>query len=542
MRAVRPAPPTLAAALLAAGLLAGCLANDAPAPEGPRFEADWSELALPSGDGHEHADPLQHAGRTTPNFEVLGREPLFSPHYGGQSAGGYVCADAKDTGERRIAAVESRSQVGFALADVTDPAAPLWLGELVMEATYVYDLAVLPGATHVVLVTRHSEVAGAGNIPPVADAAPRMTWRTPCDPEPRAVPWPAEVRARAASTSASVADPVPRPMSLVLVDITDPAAPVVVDQHPIAGYGHSAYATDLGDGTLLLVTTLGPATAAGTASAFELYTLADTPLGPRLEPRSVYRPPGPAATLPAAVDLVAGRTGHDGWLAIHPGTGQRLAYLVGADLLTILDVADPDAPAVVGTWSEAGPGREGYSGVLHSVVPLEELRGGRHYTIVGPEWGGHPVDHPSGIVWVLDTTDPAAPFEVAAWTLPHEVEWDGTYMFSNHYYAVVGETLLVSMYHGGIWAVDLAPLADLGQDAPFLLLDSVGAFLPTDPGADPAVTVRWTPNLQEVLPFDDGTFVTFDSWTGLWTARFDAAHPAPAPEPWPVTPPHAPPG
>ncbi|HJQ93117.1 MAG TPA: hypothetical protein VJ874_02405 [Candidatus Thermoplasmatota archaeon] len=219
-------------------------------------------------------------------------------------------------------------------------------------------------------------------------------------------------------------------------------------------------------------------------------------------------------------------------MAVHPGTGQALAYLVGADLLTVLDIGDPRAPKVVGTWSEAGPGREGYSGVLHSVVPLPDLWDGRHYTVVGPEWGGHPTDHPSGIVWVLDTTDPSAPVEVAAWTLPHEVEWNGTYMFSNHYYGIVGKTLFVSMYHGGIWAVDLEPVGS----APFVLLPSIGVFLPTDPQADPVVEVRWTPNSQEVLPFEDGTMVTFDSWTGLWAFRFDPGHPAPAPEPWPVEP------
>lgn len=526
------------ALLLLPLLSAGCL-SEGGADEGGdaplRFAPDWSERALTFGDGHDHADPLQHAGLTTPNFEVLGREPLLSPRYGGQSAGGYVCADAKQAGERRIAAVESRSKVGFALADVTDPRAPRWLGELVMESTYVYDLAVLPGGDHVVLVTRHAELDGAGNVPPVAPAAPRMAWRTPCDPEPRPVPWLAGAPAARAET-AQAEDPLPRPMSLVLVDISDPAAPAVVDQHPLLGYGHSAFAERFGEELLILVTTAGPALPSGAVSSFELYTLAATPLGPRLEPLSVYRAPaasGPGAALPGSPLL--GRTGHDAWMAGHPGTGRLLAYLVGADRLTILDLSDPRSPAEVGAWSEAGPGREGYSGNLHSVVPLDELWDGRHYTIVGPEFGGHPTDHPSGIVWVLDTTDPANPVEVAAWTLPHEVEWDGTYMFSNHYYGVAGDTLFVSMYHGGVWAVDLSPLRSANH-APFLLLDSVGVFMPTDPAADPAVEVRWTPNLQEVLTFGDGTLLSFDSWTGLWSYRFDAGSPAPPPAPWPVAP------
>lgn len=549
-------------ALLAAALLfAGCLSNGGPhKPADVSFHAEWSQLALPFGDDHDHANAAQHSGLTTPNFEVLGHDPLISEYYG-QNAGGYICGDARATPDgRRIAAVESRSNVGFALADVTDPAAPYWLGELVMENTYVYDLAVVPDGQHVVLVTRQSTLDGVGNIPPFApddahrraaetDAPPRMTWDTPCA-EPIEVP----VRRPTGSTigAASPEDAVPRPMSILLVDISDPALPTIIDQHPLLGFGHSVYSTVLDGRSWLLVTTLGPAASPAPATGevgltgFELYDIVDTPLGARLEFLSTYRPPSGANPLPS--NPATGRNGHDGWLAKHPGTGQTLAYLVGGDLFTILDVQDPRMPTVVGTWSEGGPGREGFSGVLHSVVPLADLRDGRHYTIVGPEWGGHPLDHPSGIVWVLDTTDPANIREVAAWTLPHEVEWSGTYMFSNHYYGIVNDTLLVSMYHGGIWAVDLspalypqdtepeAPAGSIPPAAPFVLLPSVGVFMPIDEAADPAVEVRWTPNSQEVLTFDDGTMVTFDSWSGLWTFKFDAATLAPAPEPWPISP------
>jgi hypothetical protein len=186
---------------------------------------------------------------------------------------------------------------------------------------------------------------------------------------------------------------------------------------------------------------------------------------------------------------------------------------------------------VDGTWTDR-PGRDGYGGAIHSVLPVEH--GGRHYTIIGPEWKTHPTDHPSGIVWVLDTTDPAQPGAVGGWTLPHDVEWTGEYMFSNHYYGVVGSTMFVSMYHGGVWAVDLAPaFAGLG----FANLPSIGAFLPVAPGVDVVDKSRWAPTLQEVLAFPDGVLVTFDGHSGVWTFTFDATFPAPAPKPWPITPP-----
>ncbi|MCA1818813.1 MAG: hypothetical protein LC620_01960, partial [Halobacteriales archaeon] len=103
------------------------------------------------------------------------------------------------------------------------------------------------------------------------------------------------------------------------------------------------------------------------------------------------------------------------------------------------------------------------------------------------------------------------------------------------YYAVVGRTLLVSMYHGGIWAVDLSPALD--GERPFTSLRSVGVFLSVDPTVHVAVPMRWAPTLEEVLPFADGTVATFDGASGIWTFTFDADDPAPSPEPWPITPP-----
>ena len=46
---------------------------------------------------------------------------------------------------------------------------------------------------------------------------------------------------------------------------------------------------------------------------------------------------------------------------------------------------------------------------------MPDLRDGRHYTIVGPEFvgKGSAWTQPTGTVWVLDTTDPARVAEVA---------------------------------------------------------------------------------------------------------------------------------
>lgn len=534
-------------------LVAGCIGDNDQGTDDTvttTFLSDWSERALPYSGDHDHADPKHHQNLTTPNFEILGHDPLISPHYG-TTPFGYLCGDAGETLDgRRLAVVESRSDVGFAIADITDPYAPQWLGELVMPRTYVYDLAVVPDGKHVVLVT--SNVKNTVPELPVDAPAPLGTpaarlaqtptdtmtdtttdtptdtptlttdtdgtlrnpdilWRTACQPEGAPMRW------------AAAEDPVPRPVSMLLVDIQDPENPAVIDQRPLPGYGHSVFTTMMDDEILMLVSSVGNPN----AQNWQFYTLLDTPAQATLQYLSTV-------TSPLHEDMdTAALGGHtDGWIHTHPN-GQQLAYLVGGRDFLVVDIADPTQPETIGYWTDAVPGRTGPVANLHSAYPMPELMDGRHYTIIGPEYGGHPEGQPSGNVWVIDTTDPTDPHEVAAWTLPHEVDWNGTYMFSNHYLTAYKTTIFVSMYHGGVWALDLGAVTP-GE---FTLLPSVGVFMPAkEVEKPPAEKFRWAPTLEEVLSFPDGSLVTFDSMSGLYTFRFDASDPAPSPEPWPVEP------
>lgn len=497
-------------ALIAPGCLEARPAADAAGTVRNVADSAWSELALPFGDGHDHFQIAHHANLTTPNFEILGHEPLLSPS-AGRTIGGHHCGDAQPTpGGKRLAAVEMRNVGGFALADITDPLSPKWLGEFVMRSSRVYDLAVVPDGRHVLLVTTE-QIPGTPS-PPFADlGGDGLYWRPACNPS-HAI--------RVASEMAE--DSVPRPSSFLLVSIEDPAEPRIIDQRPIPRAGHSVFSTIIDGRTWILVSVYG-----FVGGYYQIYELTSTPAGARLNLLSTYMMRSAPNGVPAIINV------HDGWIHKHPVTGRVVAYVAGGADFEILDLSNPRDPRVIGRWTDVRSGAEAYSGTLHSVFSLDVLWEERHYTLLGPEFNVRPGPQPSGTIWVLDTTDPIRPVEVAAWTLPHQVEWNGTYMFSNHYFSVVNRTAFVSMYHGGAWALDLTVVR---PDA-FTLLPSIGVFMPDRVSPKPPTQIsRWTPTLQEVLPMPDGTLVTFDGSSGLYTFRFDASRPMPSPEPWPIEP------
>jgi hypothetical protein len=498
--------PTVA--LTAILLLAGCLnAPKEGTPVDDLAATAWAELALPYGEDHDHFKVEQHQNLTTPNFQIIGFDPLVSPTLG-RTPGGHHCGDAQQTtGGKRLAVVEMRNLGGFMVVDVTDPADPQWLGEFVMRTTRVYDAAMVPDGKHVLLVTTEQTPAGPLPVPPIAGDS-GIDWRDACT-------------GKTTPLMASVEDPVPRPFSLLLVSIENPAAPAILDQRPIPRNGHSAYATIIDGKYWILISVYGVQNG---YDYFQFYDLSDSPTGKKLSLQGTHVLRG---GVPSAEPLRV----HDGWIAKHPKTGKVTAYLAGGSVFETLDISDPKQPKPLGRWSDWTPERNAFSAAMHSVFPLTELWDGRHYTVLGPEFGGKPGPQPSGTLWVLDTTDPAKPFAVAAWTLPHDVEWSGQYMFSNHYFSVVNRTLFSSMYHGGVWAIDLGALVP----GNFTLLPSIGVFMPDDVSPKPPSTIsRWTPTLQEILNMPDGSLVTFDGSAGLYTLRFDASRPMASPEPWPI--------
>src|SRR5687767_9298373 len=61
------------------------------------FTANWAELAVAAGPEHDHTKAAQHAGLSTPNFEIIGHNPLRSDWYG-KPPGGFGCSKTQHDG------------------------------------------------------------------------------------------------------------------------------------------------------------------------------------------------------------------------------------------------------------------------------------------------------------------------------------------------------------------------------------------------------------------------------------------------------------
>lgn len=499
--------------LMVASAFVGCVGTDGEDIDQDAIDEDeaeeilWPAHAL--GDGHDHADPAEHRNLSTDNFETVGHDPLVTAAED-TAPGGSSCADTNFDEDTRLSAQKAGDSRGIVLADISDPENPTYVGELWLTFTLIYDVAVTPDGENVALITSYPQ---EGPPPDVGlEPGEPLGYFQTCEGE-------------TVEITAEEQDPVPRPVSLVLVDVADPEQPEIVDQRPIAGLGHSVFSQTVDDRDWVVGVT---ESLAHGGRHYYFHELGEGPNGATLEPLSTYV----AEPNPDHYDYLGGHT--DAWIGEHPETGQVLGYLSAGPQIEIIDLSNPHAPQQLSTWTDIGPDDPGTHN-LHSLLPYEELVDGKHYTIVGPELGG-PADYaPTGVVWVLDTTDPEDPKPVAAWTLPSEITWEGRLQFSPHYMDKHEDTLFVSMYHGGVWAVDLSEVPE-GSPEDVAMLDSIGVYAPAEEAPLPgeSYAFSWVPNLEEVFVIDEEepTLVTWGSNTGVYTFTFDAEDPAPTPDPW----------
>src|SRR6185436_5288049 len=102
---------------------------------------------------HDHNDAAMHKGLSTPNFEVIGWDPLVSDYHK-RPSGAYSCGTVIDTDERTIGVYNSfGTDVALIVVDLKDPVHPTKLGELVLPLTHVYDVSVTDDGMFALLAT-----------------------------------------------------------------------------------------------------------------------------------------------------------------------------------------------------------------------------------------------------------------------------------------------------------------------------------------------------------------------------------------------------
>ncbi|HVL49496.1 MAG TPA: hypothetical protein VM889_13145 [Candidatus Thermoplasmatota archaeon] len=550
---MRASGPLSVVLVVLALLVTGCLGGAPPIAEDPgpspigKDGLTWWERAVHKPDGHDHRDVEHHLNRTTPNFEVIGYEPLITDYHG-RTPGGYACGSGNERDGRRLSVVHSFvSDVAFVVSDVTDPKAPKKVGEFILENTHVYDLSLTPDQKFVLLATspwdggpdeKGGDMLGLGGAASTPAAWPRMAWRDACTGLETPVAGPESV--------------VPFTSGIVLIDLKDPAKPTYADFRPLPVYGgHSVQTAEIKGKTLVLLAVPNPSAApVGApvpstgpvipASAYWLYELGPGATGgTTLNYLSQYRYQD--GNLPYAGGM------HDGTFHTHPVTNESLLYLAYGGLgMVIVNIDDPRNPKFVSiwkTWSSAGDAAPKVP-YMHEALPIDGLWDGRHYTFLGEECVGRRDKTPTCLIFTLDTTDPKTPKLVSAWTLPVDVVWDAGLQYSLHYIGLVNRTLFASLYHGGLWAIDVSTPEALAT------MPSIGVFLPTEVSPKPgfqknpkqvvyqnrfgAYMLDGAPTIMDVEVHRDGSMVIYDVVSGLYTVRFDAAMPMVSPEPWPL--------
>lgn len=520
---------------LACLALAGCATPDTN-PAGPSGHPaasvpdQWWVHALPSSATdaeHDHGNRSQHLGITTPNFQVVGWDPLVTQRYGttltGMGCGGAVTrADGK-----HLAVVHSIStQVSFVVADITDPTAPRMLGEYYLPNAVVWDADISADGNHVLIgayppgplfgrdpTLPPGLASGTAAATGVADGhAHSHGFTGPTTPAPLwALPGSSRIQMRDACTGEVKAvgpdNYLPGP-AIVMVGIQDPTTPTFESYMPQPVIGPHSVGSQLIDGVLYATSSVTNLVHEG--SYYTVYTIAND----QLLPYSAIQTPG----IPAPTAL----NGHtDIYLQKHPVTGKLLGYLANWDALYVFDLSLPGTATQVSTWGDAGS--------VHTTYPFPHLVDGKQLLVVGQEVGepSEASGLPSGWVYILDVTDPAKPTELGRWTLPVKPAWDdGGLQFSPHYVAILNDTLFVANYHGGLWAVDIADVA-----APA----AMGIFVPERESPKPfGGAATYGPSIEDVVVDQaTGLVTTWDNSGGVYTLHFDHAMPAPRAPRWP---------
>lgn len=470
----------------------------------------WFETALARDAGHNHNDLAQHQGMSTSNFLLVGHDPLVMRDTSNRLVGSWGCGEVGETSTgRRLAILDGFGKDAHAIADLTDPANPFLVGQIKLRGASTWDDALTPDGRWAVLglnTLARQPTLTALALPDVPVSA---SFVDACSGEERAIPIP----------------DIGVTSGVMVFDLADPANPKFTDYFPTPAFNMHSVSTAIVDGRTYI--TASTVQLVHPASYFVFLEMLDTPLGGKLNYLSAFAPPPVAA--PQGHVFVPTQNGHnDVSIHKHPGNGKVYAYLAAWDGGVItLDFTVPEAPLFTANWAPPTTGvlssalTDGCQAWgIHTTYAIDELWDGKHYLIAGQECPNHSnTNTPAGQVFILDNTDPANPTMAGRWNLPVDTGiWTTEYQASPHYVAVQGRTLFVTMYHAGLWAVDLS--------GSLVAPPAIGVYMPSIASgvSNPSFAA---PVTEQVNIMSNGDIVLFENSSGIYLLRFDPNNPAP---------------
>lgn len=456
---------SLLRAVILAALLAGCAA---PAARDATVPALAPGEVLEVVQDHDHADPALHGG--IHGFELLGWHNGFSDDGTWPDGGGVneiavrVARDeAGNVTERTVFLARGAPQGGFVVIDATDPSAPKHLAEFDAEGLADLDLS-WDGKW--AFGSTQRTVPAAENV---LGGAERHT-----------------------------------PRGVYVVDVEDASAPRLESFHPLPVNGpHTATYAEIGGAPYVFLQTYDN-TGGPTNGLVHVLPVTQriwvTSFAPdasgtmRLVPVgefSLYSPTEGTEWFP-----------HDSSFELRDDGLAVLTVPYWDAGVRFLDVGDPTRPRELSAFSDFHPSAEVN---MHDAKAFPVPLGGRHVTVAGPEL---PSSLEDGQLTFIDTTDPAVPAWLGAWSLPGDHVVDSPYLFSPHVFeATETGRVYIGHNHGGVWGIDARdPTAPVTE----------AWFMPN------ATREGWTgsiPSTWGVRWPGDGLLYVTDGPTGLYILR-----------------------
>lgn len=417
-----------AASLALATVLGGCLSASEPlAGNALNLPVLGDPLVLE----HDHNDPALH-DFVTSNVQRLAHlawEPTLLDRYPLQQWGEL---DVKgDTAY--VAALWS----GFAIVDVADPAAPKTLSYTPVQPAYVADIK----------ATAEDDLVLLGLQGSVGGSVRALTGQ--------ALP-------------VGVATPVrPGTVGVEAYDVSDPADPRPVGFFYVEGGCHMLSILEQDQGTMVYC--------APNDNTIRVFRLVREGPAVVFEPVAIWAPGDLSEVLAYKAAPTGGQFTHDMTAQLDPLTGEPVMFVSFWDLgVFVVDVRDPANPALLGTW--AGEDAELWGGKVHTTMAT--MVGDRRVIVTIPEYADIPA------MFVLDATDYGALRLLGEWTAHPDGDYgESPALFSTHNFQVVGSTVYMAMYHGGVWTIDIRDPARptptsyyLPHEAPGVGAGTVGAL------------------------------------------------------------------